>query len=215
MRIRPKKKCLDCEKMISIAATRCNGCAGKIKFQNPEYKEKVVKILNDNRWTWKGMKRDEAFSKMLSHALKGRKKPPRTPEHIRNLTAAITGRKATLEHRLHIRDAHRKRAALGLNNFSGNGKPTYAAVHLWLHKYHGKANKCDNPKCTILNPYRYEWALLHGNEYEKKRENFWQLCVKCHRDYDETNPWQLAINPRANVQKLLRGRMASEDQRAQ
>lgn len=62
----------------------------------------------------------------------------------------------------------------------------YIALHEWLSNYYGKANKCENPKCQYKNPKRYEWALIKGKKYERKRENFWRLCVSCHRKYDAT-----------------------------
>jgi group I intron endonuclease len=43
----------------------------------------------------------------LSNALKGKKKPPRSEEHIKNLTKAITGRKLSLEHRKNLSQALR------------------------------------------------------------------------------------------------------------
>ncbi len=43
----------------------------------------------------------------LSQALKGKKKPPRTQEHIRNLTNAIIGRKFTDEHKINLSKALR------------------------------------------------------------------------------------------------------------
>jgi hypothetical protein len=36
-------------------------------------------------------------------------------------------------------------------------------------------------------PCRYEWALLKGKMMERKRENFIQLCMSCHRKYDSVS----------------------------
>lgn len=60
------------------------------------------------------------------------------------------------------------------------GKNNYIYVHVWLKKIHGKANKCEICHKTGRN---YQWALRKGFEYEKKLENFIQLCVSCHRHY--------------------------------
>lgn len=60
----------------------------------------------------------------------------------------------------------------------------YDSVHKWLRKHYGKATKCEH--CGVLKYYfRYEYALRKGKQYEKKRENFIQLCKKCHVVYDE------------------------------
>lgn len=58
----------------------------------------------------------------------------------------------------------------------------YSSIHSWLRRNFGKANKCE--KCNSSN--RVQWALLKDKEYERKRENFWQLCCLCHLEYDGT-----------------------------
>jgi hypothetical protein len=64
-----------------------------------------------------------------------------------------------------------------------DGKPTYVAVHLWLHKNYGKATKCENNNCKKISK-RFEWSLLKEKECDKDRNNFWQLCKSCHSYYD-------------------------------
>jgi len=62
----------------------------------------------------------------------------------------------------------------------------YTWIHKWLVKEYGKACKCENDKCPrVYN--RYEWALIHGKNYEKNRNNFKMLCSSCHRKYDKVN----------------------------
>ena len=70
------------------------------------------------------------------------------------------------------------------NPFWSGDKIGYHGLHTWLIKKFGKALCCENPKCEHKPTKRYEWSLLKGKEYERKRENFWQLCVSCHRKYD-------------------------------
>ncbi|HEC65379.1 MAG TPA: hypothetical protein ENI23_08795 [bacterium] len=67
-------------------------------------------------------------------------------------------------------------------NWQGD-KVGYKGLHQWVNKKFGKANKCENKSCNKTSDM-YEYSLLKGKEYERKRENFWQLCVKCHRSYD-------------------------------
>ena len=59
----------------------------------------------------------------------------------------------------------------------------YGGIHYWLKNKFGKANKCENPNCKNIST-SFEWAKLKGKKYERKRENFWMLCVNCHRKYD-------------------------------
>lgn len=72
-------------------------------------------------------------------------------------------------------------------------KVSYKGLHLWLKRNFGKANKCEH--CYNPVAKRYEWALIKGKKYQHKRENFIQLCTKCHHNYDESpvrdgvKPW--------------------------
>ena len=61
-------------------------------------------------------------------------------------------------------------------------KVGYYAVHDWLQVNYGKANQCE--ECG--SDKNVQWAKLKGKSYLRKRENFWQLCAKCHVRYDGT-----------------------------
>lgn len=61
----------------------------------------------------------------------------------------------------------------------------YSAIHEWLRSSFDKTGKCDN---NCGKEYkRTEWSLLKGKKYERKRENYRELCVSCHRIYDTTD----------------------------
>lgn len=62
-------------------------------------------------------------------------------------------------------------------------KVGYDGIHAWLRTKFGKASICENSKC-LGKGRTYEWALIKGREYERKRKNFWQLCHSCHKKYD-------------------------------
>jgi hypothetical protein len=68
------------------------------------------------------------------------------------------------------------------NNWKGDNI-TYNSLHWWIRRNYGSANKCENHKCEAKSNI-FEWALLKGKNYERKRGNFWQLCRKCHFNYD-------------------------------
>jgi len=59
----------------------------------------------------------------------------------------------------------------------------YVKVHRWISKMKGKAYKCENQNCDGLS-VNYHHSLKKGKRYEKDVENFWMLCVKCHKKYD-------------------------------
>ena len=73
----------------------------------------------------------------------------------------------------------------GRNNGRWSEDASYHAIHFWLQRLYGKADKCENEGCTGKSN-SYEWALKSGLEYERKRESFIQLCKSCHRKYDLT-----------------------------
>ena len=60
----------------------------------------------------------------------------------------------------------------------------YYAVHRWVRKVYGSANKCEGDECKKESKF-FEWSLLKGNPYERNRSYFWQLCKKCHNLYDK------------------------------
>lgn len=70
-------------------------------------------------------------------------------------------------------------------------KNEYARIHQWLAYNFGKANKCQFKKCENGSK-KYEYSLISGKPYEKKRRNFWMLCRDCHRKYDDK--YQKKIN---------------------
>jgi len=71
-----------------------------------------------------------------------------------------------------------------------NPKTTnYAAVHDWMLKTFGKANKCESLKCK-KDSKGFVWALKKGKIYERKRQNFKRLCYKCHFQYDFNEGWR-------------------------
>ncbi len=82
----------------------------------------------------------------------------------------------------------------------------YSAIHKWLKNNFGKPNKCEMSSCKKISD-NFEWALKKGKEYEKKRENFIQLCVSCHRIYDFTE------NQRKKISLAVKGRKVSKKTR--
>lgn len=56
---------------------------------------------------------------------------------------------------------------------------TYTAIHRWIKKYYGKADRCENKKCNYENPHHYEWDNI-SEKYLKDRKDWQRLCVSCH-----------------------------------
>jgi hypothetical protein len=69
-------------------------------------------------------------------------------------------------------------------NYRNTRPISYSAVHTWLRRHFGNANKCENKQC--VNPsHAFQWAKVKGKDYDFIRENFVMLCGRCHYYYDE------------------------------
>lgn len=64
----------------------------------------------------------------------------------------------------------------------------YHAIHKWLTKHFGKADRCENPDCKGISK-RYCYAKLADKDYAHDRGNFILLCASCHRLYDQKPEW--------------------------
>lgn len=71
-------------------------------------------------------------------------------------------------------------------------KRLYDRVHKWLEYNYKKEKLCTF--CNSETSSRYEWALIKGCVYEKNIENFVELCVACHRQYDVTQASRKAMS---------------------
>ena len=69
---------------------------------------------------------------------------------------------------------------------------TYNSLHWWLRREYGSADHCEAIDCDGKSK-KYEWALIKGKEYERKRVNFMQLCKSCHVKYDMNEQWQSKV----------------------
>ena len=59
----------------------------------------------------------------------------------------------------------------------------YTGIHTWLRREFGKADRCENKKCSAVSK-NFNWALRKGYRYERRRGNFIRLCRSCHLKYD-------------------------------
>jgi len=77
-------------------------------------------------------------------------------------------------------------------DFNGNNNPNWQGdnvgrigIHIWLKKFFKKTHICEFCKEKKTKGRKTEWAKLKGKKYERKRENFIELCCPCHRKYDD------------------------------
>ena len=83
---------------------------------------------------------------------------------------------------------YKKPNSTGEKHFGWKGDNVgYFGLHLWIKKHFGVANHCD--KCGIKEmpkdkKYWFEWSQK-TNKNSRNIKDWWQLCVPCHRDYDD------------------------------
>lgn len=70
----------------------------------------------------------------------------------------------------------------GENNYGWRGEEaSYRAIHGYLCAHYPKSGICD--ECS-RSTSRTEYALIHGREYTRNREDYRELCRPCHMRYD-------------------------------
>lgn len=103
------------------------------------------------------------------------------------MSIAKTGHKHSKETRKKISDCQR-----GPDNDRWLGdKVGYQGLHDWLRRIYGKLLFCEI--CKRDDRKRYDWSNKTG-KYERKIENWWRLCRKCHIKYDKDNNIKMPIN---------------------
>ena len=117
-----------------------------------------------------------------------RKGYKQTPEHVEKMRLTKIGKK------------------LGKDNPMWKGDNIgYAAIHIWLQVNFGVASKCEALDCVGASQH-YEWALLKGKTHQRRRENYQEMCVSCHRKYDMTDETRRKIGLAAKGNTYSRGK---------
>lgn len=63
-----------------------------------------------------------------------------------------------------------------------NDDPGYHTIHTYLGQHYPKAGACE--ECGT--PGRTDYANIHGRGYTRNREDYRELCRRCHVAYDGT-----------------------------
>jgi hypothetical protein len=59
----------------------------------------------------------------------------------------------------------------------------YVAIHMWVTRWKGKPNYCEN--CGTTEKRKYEWANI-DHKYHRVLDDYIRMCTSCHRKYDKT-----------------------------
>lgn len=76
------------------------------------------------------------------------------------------------------------------------GKRKYYGLHRWVYRQLGQPSKCE---MCLKNTGKFEWSNISG-EYREDIADWQRLCIKCHRNYDQTGT-KAWITRRANLTK--------------
>lgn len=138
-----------------------------------EHRENLVKA-----WRTRPPMTEETRLKR-SMAFKGR---IFTPEWKKKISLGLMGRVLSEESRI-------KMSISAMGKHDGKRNPSwrgrwagYQAIHRWLYKKHGKADRCDNPRCSGKSTC-YQWSNKTG-KYLRVRADWQMLCRSCHSKYD-------------------------------
>ena len=156
------KYCLDCKKIKSQKGNYCKKCGYKHRIRPKGLKYKI--IVKNKGWIKKGE---------IRHPFK--------KNHIpwnKNTIGVMKSNKTsfTRENKLGIKN----------NNWKGNNVG-YHSLHLYLNRKYGKPYICEF--CNSTN--NVQWASKNY-KYTRNKEDWLNLCFKCHRKYDSKNGWGIA-----------------------
>ena len=94
----------------------------------------------------------------------------------------------------------------GENHHSWKGDTVgYGALHDWIKKENGVASMCEKCGINKIPEGKKRWFEWSSKKKKPSRDkkNWWQLCVKCHREYDG---WHLMHIGNTNWKKAKIGR---------
>jgi hypothetical protein len=123
-----------------------------------------------------------------SAAMQGRRS---TAEHRAKISAALKGKRLPPETRAKLSAAVKKAyAEKRLEKPSGPDNPlwkgdatTYYALHTWLRRHFPKTGTCE----TCGTAGRTEYAFKHHPApHTRNRDDYSELCPKCHRAFDDS-----------------------------
>jgi len=77
----------------------------------------------------------------------------------------------------------------GEKNYGWKGDDVgYMGLHNWLRRNLGNPKRCKHcgkiGKMSRSGRWNIDWAKKRGKAYNRKKENYFGLCRKCHKNYD-------------------------------
>lgn len=136
---------------------------------------------------------------------KGLKLGKMSEEHKRRIGQANKGRigfwkgkKRSVEARLKMREAAIKHGRLPPvlvgeeHSFWKGEQAGYTPIHIWVARWKGKANRCED--CGATDKKRYDWSNI-DHKYRRVLADYIARCRSCHQKYDiKFNGWHRGMH---------------------
>lgn len=127
----------------------------------------------------------------------------------------IKGHKFTPDHTGSIGYWRNKKRPDMAEKHKGMGNPMWkgdaigkGGMHLWLRRNFEQTRLCED--CGAKDKSVYDWALLAGKDYERKRENYRRLCRSCHQKYDFKHGMRTpTIHSPETIERIRQSRIAN------
>lgn len=134
----------------------------------------------------KGRKLSEETKKKISLSLKGKPKPKRTEEHIKNLSSSLKGRESPNKGKIFSKEYRKKLSLARIGRFKEENSPRWKGggkvfKHKWITNIKGKA---ENYICVICKEKKAQDWSNKDHKYKKVLEDWQPVCKSCHFKFD-------------------------------
>jgi hypothetical protein len=135
----------------------------------------------------------------------GKKRPKLTDKQKNKIRQSLLGRTMKPEWIKKGADSRRGKKLLSMfgdkhPNWKGENAGM-TAHHDWIRRHKGKPNKCE--VCGTIEKRKYHWANK-DHKYKRNLDDYWSVCVPCHRKYDtEKNNYKMPNRWRKKQEWLI------------
>jgi len=102
-------------------------------------------------------------------------------------------------------------------SFRQSNQSLYVMIHRFLNDHYGRKKICDI--CNRTDKIKYEFALKKGKNYSYDRNDYFVLCVSCHKKYDNNDfrnkkiseaRKREVVDGKCNIANLFKGKIGKD-----
>lgn len=120
------------------------------------------------------------------------------------------------KHQTEYQKQRARESNTGVNHWNWKGDDgSHDSIHHWLRSHYGRADRCENELCPGISK-QFDYALLPGHKYSRKRTDYIKLCRSCHKKMDMTDEikkkiskgltkWSICIIENCNTKATSQG----------